>query len=169
MESAPANMNQPVQQTMLVQSASLVVAAVCFGLLGAVTARQLPGVLPVVIFFILGAVYGAIGIFCCSFLLSAVNAKVDFHTALGACALGFLALVPFTALALVAELMLGWSAAQVFTSAGLMAAGGAAGMELSRQGASGKTATLLPALLGFALSFGWLTLSALLAAQWQAG
>ena len=47
---------------------------------------------------------------------------------------GLLLLLPFAVLALVAELLLGWNASKTFSSAGLMPACGAVGVEVSRRG-----------------------------------
>lgn len=52
--------------------------------------------------------------------------------AIATVATGMLMIVPFAALALIAELQLGWSAAQAFAAAGLMTGAGAVGLDQAR-------------------------------------
>ncbi len=61
-------------------------------------------------------------------------------------------LVPFTVLALFSQLFLGWHAALSFLSAGIMASGGAIGVELVALGARKVTGVFLPLVLAMMLS-----------------
>ena len=67
-----------------------------------------------------------------------------------AAANGLLLLLPFAVLALVAELLLGWNASQTFSSAGLMTACGAVGVEVSRRGGGQLRSMLVPTAIAFA-------------------
>ncbi len=90
-----------------------------------------------------------------------------FLAALDTVAGGFVFMLPFALLALVAELLLGWNAAQVFTQAGIMICGTLVGTEAVRL-SGGKASRALPPVAGsFLFSFLWALLSA--AAQAAAG
>lgn len=70
---------------------------------------------------------------------------------------GFLMLLPFAALALLAELGFGWESVQAFAAAGLLTAGGLAGGTLTSKGGSAiynavaPMAVMLPAVAAWAL------------------
>lgn len=70
---------------------------------------------------------------------------------------GFLMLLPFAALALLAELGFGWESVQAFAAAGLLTAGGLAGGGLTAKGGSAiynavaPMAVMLPAVAAWAL------------------
>jgi hypothetical protein len=73
---------------------------------------------------------------------------------------GFAALLPFMLLALVAELALGWNAAQVFTQAGIMTCGAIAGAEIVRLSGDRMVHLVVPVAGSFIFSFLWMLLSA---------
>jgi len=78
---------------------------------------------------------------------------------------GFLSLIPFTALALMADVFLGWNATAAFTSAGLMFGGGAtvtAFSKLNPQAKKGLVASVVPSLAAAGLAFAWMIGVALL-------
>ncbi len=134
-----------------------------FSIVSALTVKQSGNAAFTVAFAIIGSLFIVLAIFFVSLSLTAVIAGLQFRDAIAATASGFFALVPFACLAIVAELVLGWSAVHVFTSAGLMASGGATAMELARKGISSKMAVLTPLMLGFIISFLWLVSAAALA------
>jgi hypothetical protein len=77
---------------------------------------------------------------------------------------GFLLLIPYTVLAVIAYGVLGWNATGAFASAGVMTACTAVGAQLGRLGGNKLTSMLLPMLAGTALSTAWLGAGALLTA-----
>jgi hypothetical protein len=77
---------------------------------------------------------------------------------------GMLLVVPFTVLALIAELVLHWSAAQAFATAGVMTGAAAIGMETSRLGSARMANSLVPSLAGGLFVAAWMLTNALLPA-----
>jgi hypothetical protein len=75
---------------------------------------------------------------------------------------GFLLLIPFTLLAILAFLRLQWDAALPFACAGIMTAGSASGAELTEVGDRQAIHWVLPMLAAAAFSTGWIALCALL-------
>ena len=68
---------------------------------------------------------------------------------------GFLTMVPFALLALVAEVLFGWDALTAFAMAGMMAGSGAAALEVARLGGRTIPNLLIGVVHGFALSMIW--------------
>jgi uncharacterized membrane protein (UPF0136 family) len=118
-----------------------------------------------------GLVVGAAFAFAATYLL--VGAITLAHPGLGreavleAASTGLLLLLPFAVLALVAELILGWNASQTFSSAGLMTACGAVGVEVSRRGGGTLRSMLVPTAIAVALAAAWMILSTFAAANWK--
>ena len=146
------------------------VALVCFAILGALTARKTGGAFPWVAAF--GCAFTAW--FCLKllgWLVSALNAPVrQQHGATAikeAIGKGFLLMIPFTALALMADLWLKWSTAQAFTSAGIMTASAAFAAELVKLGGKKLLSMVLPSLFACGFSAMWMFLSAWLQAVWR--
>ena len=81
--------------------------------------------------------------------------------ALDALTRGFLTLVPFTLLALLAELLFSWGAAQAFTQAAIMTSGAAVGVEVMRRSGQKPKYMIAPMLGAFAFSILWIAFSAL--------
>jgi hypothetical protein len=106
------------------------------------------------------ALLGLAGLLLLSGLLHLVNPEITHtHGALAtlvAVASGMLLVIPFTVLALIAELALGWSAAQPFATAAIMTGATGVGVELSRLGASRLANTVLPALAGGLFVAAWM-------------
>ncbi|MCP4002157.1 MAG: hypothetical protein GY727_14705 [Gammaproteobacteria bacterium] len=69
---------------------------------------------------------------------------------------GFLLLFPFTVLALIAAIELGWEATAAFASAGIMTSSTAIGAELTRLGSGKIRSTLLPVIGGIAMTTIWM-------------
>jgi hypothetical protein len=141
----------------------LVFVVISFSFISALTVRLSGNAAFTVIFVIFGSVFIRLGILFVSLFLTTIIGNLPFRVAFEATASGFFALVPFACLAIVAELVLGWSAVHVFTSAGLMASGGGTAVELAQRGVSGKLSIIAPLILGFLMSFLWLVSSAALA------
>ena len=118
-----------------------------------------------------GLVVGAAFAFAATYLL--VGAITLAHPGLGreavleAASTGLLLLLPFAVLALVAELLLGWNASQTFSSAGLMTACGAVGVEVSRRGGGTLRSMLVPTAIAVALAAAWMILTTFAAANWK--
>jgi hypothetical protein len=75
---------------------------------------------------------------------------------------GFRMLLPYAALALIADLGLGWQSAQAFSAAGLLTAGSLAGAALTAKGGASVYNALLPmaVLLPLVAAWAWLAASA---------
>jgi len=69
---------------------------------------------------------------------------------------GFFLLLPFTVLALIATIELGWEAATAFASAGIMTSSTAIGAELTRLGSGKVRSTLLPVIGGIVMTTIWM-------------
>ena len=80
-----------------------------------------------------------------------------------AVALGFLTIIPFTLLALLADLAFGWNAATAFIQAAIMTSGAAVGAELSRRSGAKMIYMLAPVAGAFAFSIIWIAYLAIFA------
>ncbi len=148
------------------------VAGLCLAALGGVTGRHVgTGWLPIAAFAGAGAVVALLFLTLLGGLLfianGAVRKKLGGGVLGSAAAKSSLLLVPFTLLALLAELYLGWNAVQPFLTAALMTAAGYAGSEAIRLGGGRLTNALATALAGFVLAGLWLALIALGGAAWR--
>ena len=147
--------------------AELVLVLASIAALGWLTARHMP-VSPVwsCAVGLLLAAMGLIWLGVLTGIVHVMNPEIaQTHggmAALTPVATGMLMVVPFTVLALVAELALGWSAAQAFAAAGLMTGAGAVGMEVSRLGSSKLLNSLVPAGGGVLFVVIWMLASALI-------
>lgn len=75
---------------------------------------------------------------------------------------GMLFMIPFTVLAVLADVLLGWDAVMPFASAAIMTAGASAGMEAVKIGAKGMKNVILPSVIAFIISTLWMLLVGLL-------
>lgn len=75
---------------------------------------------------------------------------------------GMLFMVPFTVLAVLAQFVLGWNAVMPFASAAIMTSAATAGTEVMKKGARGIKNVMIPSVVAFLLSTGWMLLIALL-------
>jgi hypothetical protein len=73
----------------------------------------------------------------------------------------YIGVIPFTVLAVISQLLLKWQSGQVFLSAGIMAAGTLAVVELSKAGGGKIKNGLLCGSLSFAFSLLWIVLTAM--------
>lgn len=80
---------------------------------------------------------------------------------LDAVARGFLIAIPFTLLALLADLAFGWNAATAFIQAAIMTSGAAVGTELARRGEPKLRYMLICMGGAFAFSIIWIAYSAI--------
>jgi hypothetical protein len=98
-------------------------------------------------------------------LLNAGNAdlrQTSSQFAREAVSTGMLFMIPFTALAVLARFVLGWEAVMPFASAAIMTAAATAGTEVMKKGAQGIKNVLIPSVLAFVLSTGWMMLAGIL-------
>lgn len=116
---------------------------------------------------IIGALFAFLAAHVLVLVLGLVHPHLGADKVHEAAAIGLLLLLPFAVLALAAELLLGWNASQVFSSAGLMTACGAVGVELGRRGGTGLRSVLLPTVIAFLLSAAWVSLSAMAGGIWS--
>ena len=106
----------------------------CFAVFGLLVGLHPPVMPKMIVLGLAGGLYGwmaaavlaALGAGCCR--------PVGYRQAAVAVDKAMLLLVPFMLLALCAELVLKWNAAQAFATAGLMTGAGAAGLETARLG-----------------------------------
>ena len=165
----PATQPPPLPQTVPRQGGgflSRLSVVVCFGVLGWLMARQ-GGLEPValggLVFLALAA--GVIGRSLYTWALVIFNAVLRREH--GAAVLrravdaGFLMLIPFTVLAVLAELRLDWNVMQAFASAGIMLGGAMVGAELGKLGQQNWFAALVPSLGAGVLAAVWLVLLSL--------
>jgi len=75
---------------------------------------------------------------------------------------GMLFMIPFTVLAVLAQFLLGWNAVMPFASAAIMTSAATAGTEVMKEGAQGIKNVMIPSVLAFLLSTGWMLLIGLL-------
>jgi hypothetical protein len=115
----------------------------------------------------LGAAFAFAGAFVLTTALSMANPHLERPAVREAAASGFLLMLPFAILALAAEILLGWKASQVFSSAGLMTACGAVGVEVGRRGGGKLRSMLVPTVTAFLLSTAWAMLSVFAASNWK--
>lgn len=88
--------------------------------------------------------------------------QISSHFAREAVSTGMLFMIPFTILALLAQFILGWNAVMPFASAAIMTAAATAGTEVMKKGAPGIKNVLIPMVLAFVLSTGWMMLVGIL-------
>jgi len=75
---------------------------------------------------------------------------------------GMLFMIPFTVLAVLAQFLLGWNAVMPFASAAIMTSVATAGTEVMKKGAQGMKNVLIPSVVAFLLSTGWMLLIGIL-------
>ena len=134
------------------KSSYVVLAVLCFGVLGALTGRRVGPEPQLLAGFALGGiVFAWLGLAILGRVLYVFNSQVrkryGYAAVSNAMGNGFLMLLPFTVLAAVAELYLGWNAVQAFSAAGIMTGAASAGMELGKLG-GGRLADAMLAAVG---------------------
>lgn len=147
-------------------------AVLCFGVLGGLTGRRVGPEPQLLAGFALGGiVFAWLGLVVLGRVLYVFNSQVrkryGYVAVSNAMGNGFLMLLPFTVLAAVAELYLGWNAVQAFSAAGIMTGGVTAGMELSKVGGGRLASMVLPSLGAFVLSGAWMLLTTLAQQAWK--
>jgi hypothetical protein len=138
----------------------------CFALFGLLTATHLPLKAGQMAGYALyGGVFALVSLLLFSLVLAVVNPGAGMKRAFAAACSGFLMVIPFTVLAILAELVLRWNAVQAFASVGLMTAGGTAGMELAKSVGKQLLNAIIPAISAFFLTAAWI-LATPLAIKW---
>lgn len=137
----------------------------CFGVLGALTGVSAAQGSSATLFFCFagGCFFGVACLLLLSFPLHLFFRGVATRsgsTAIGDCLnTGFLTLLPFTLLALLAEVLLNWNATSAFVSTALMFSGGATANALAKADPEhpvGKLRALVPTLLAVLASLCWM-------------
>lgn len=143
-------------------------AAACFAMLMMLTVYRLPGAAhgPLVLFSAAGA--GAVGWLFLAllgwliyFLDAPARRELGRAGIAQAMSRGYLLLIPFTFLAMIAVLYLRWDAALPFASAGIMTAGAAAGAELGQLEDRRPIHWVLPTLAAAGFAALWAVLCSL--------
>lgn len=75
---------------------------------------------------------------------------------------GMLFMIPFTVLAVIALVLLGWNAIMPFASAAITTAAATAGTEAMKRGAQGTKNVMIPTLVAMVLSTVWMMLTGIL-------
>lgn len=75
---------------------------------------------------------------------------------------GMFYMIPFTILAALAQLILGWDTVMSFASAAIMTAAASSGIEVMKAGAQGIKNVLLPSVIAFMVSTVWMLLVGIL-------
>ncbi len=133
-----------------------IVPLLCFALLGGLTARR-GDTATAITATALSLLTGWLALVVLGWLLAASSKGMGLREARRAVTRGFLLLIPFTLLALVADLGLGWDSAGAFACAGIMTSSTAVGAEMAGGGGRGPASVVLTLLFGTALSALWIT------------
>ncbi len=112
--------------------------------------------------FLLALVIGLLAVNILIMLLNSSNKTLSAESggqfAREAVGTGMLFMIPFTILAGLAQLLLGWNAVMPFASAAIMTACATAGTEVMKKGAQGIKNVMIPSAIAFLLSTGWMIL-----------
>ena len=137
-------------------------ALLCFAILGGLSAGKDKDPLNSVIMLLAGLFFGAISLMLFGWLLSIFNSRIkqtyDKKSIRWIVNRGFLLMLPFTVLALVATIGLDWQVTSTFASAGIMTSSTAVGVELARLGGGKISSSLLPMLGGIVTTTAWMLL-----------
>jgi len=134
----------------------ILVGPACFAIFGWLTATHLQfRTGQMVGYALVGALFGIASVYVLSLVLAAVNSKVSVKKARTAVIKGFLLIIPFAILAVLAEMVLRWNAVQAFASVGLMSAGGAAGLEMVKISGRQMVNGIVPAISAVILTLAW--------------
>ena len=143
-------------------------AYLCFIVLGLLIPFIRPNfkILTLLLSFLLALIIGLLAVQLLILFFNSGNKALRLETggqfAREAVGSGMLFMIPFTVLAVLAQLILNWNAVMPFASAAIMTAAATAGTEAMKKGAQGMKNVLLPSGLAFLLSTGWMMLVALL-------
>lgn|GEM_PF-803751 len=157
----PAQMAQPAQPAHT--GLAMFLAAICFAVFGAV-AYLFSGPKFSYLNIIFGIVVGLIFAWLCTRLMAFFFGIANGHLrqqhgpgfALGAVARGMLSMIPYAVLTFLAVYFLHWKTATLFIASAITAAGAAAGVEIGKLGKPRAVNFILPTLVAFAVSAGWM-------------
>ncbi|MEI6308903.1 MAG: hypothetical protein WCP58_04600 [bacterium] len=124
---------------------------------GLVTRRLFPAIGPVLLGGILGLLFGLSALALTGLLFALVRRRLAIASLLADASLW---LVPFAVLALLAELLMGWDAAQPIALAGFLTAWGRAGLDLSQRSGGRSSPVFLSLFAAILLVAGWVLWSA---------
>jgi len=139
------------------------ITLLCFAILGALTGRDMQKTGPLVLVYAIAtAALAWLSVRLLAWLAGRLSSRQDAQTTADEAAKrGFLMIVPFTALALLADLIVGWHATQAFTAAGILTAGASAAAELEANGEPKPSTRILLTVAASALAVLWIVLSSL--------
>ncbi len=146
--------------------ASGILVLVCFAVLSWLNGRYAAsGAGDIALFTILGLCLSVLGLAALTGIVLVCDPalrRAGFTGAAGAVARGYLTVIPFTVLGLLAELVFKWHAAPAFLQAAIMTSGAAVGMEVARLAGRSKIRFMIACTGGgFAFSMAWILSSSL--------
>ncbi|KAF1086676.1 hypothetical protein SPSYN_00395 [Sporotomaculum syntrophicum] len=146
------------------KSVYFIPAYLCFIVFGILVALNKPAItMSTVLISILAAfLFAILVIFLLSLAFKLANPNLmtegEGQVIKRAVSTGMSFMIPFTVLAVLADVVLGWDAVMPFASAAVMTAGASAGMEVMKAGVQGIKNVLLPTFLSFIISTSWMIL-----------
>jgi hypothetical protein len=157
----PVQMKQPVQFKN--SGLAMFLATICFAVFGAV-AYLFSGpkfsYLNIIFGIVVGLIFAYLSTRLMAFFFGIANGHLRQQHgrgfALGAVARGMLSMLPYAVLAFLAVYFLHWKTATLFISAAIMVAGAAAGAEIGKLGKPRPVNFILPTLIAFLVSAGWM-------------
>ncbi len=139
----------------------------CFIIFGAIIpfTKPEPKVTTLLLSLFIALAVGFLAVGLLTRLLTAVNGVLEQNSrqlAREAVSTGMLFMIPFTVLAVLALFVLRWEAVMPFASAAIMTAAATSGTELMKKGAQGSKTVIIPSVVAFVLSTGWMVLVGIL-------
>jgi len=150
------------------QGAKLWPVYICFMVFGILIPFSKPEfkIMTLLLSVLIAIVVGLIAVYLLIIMFNTVNPALSQSSenqfAREAVAAGMLFVIPFSVLAVIAQILLGWNAVMPFASTAIMTAAATAGTEVMKRGAQGIKNVLIPSGLAFVLSTGWMLLVGML-------
>ncbi len=146
------------------ESVYFIPAYLCFIIFGILVALNKPAIImsTVIISILAAFLFSILVIYLLTLAFKLANPNLltegDGQVIKRAINTGMSFMIPFTVLAVLADVVLGWDAVMPFASAAIMTAGASAGMEVMKAGVQGIKNVILPTFLSFIISTSWMIL-----------
>ena len=152
--------NQGQSQSIARRILASLLVVVCFAVLAWLNGRVVgDGAGQVAIYTVMGLVLALLGVAAITGLNLAADAAAlgswGYGAVWGAVVRGFLVVLPFTVMALLAQLAYDWPAAQAFIQASIMTGGAAAGADLMRQAGRKTRYLVVSTIVAFIFAGVW--------------